>query len=89
MELWCKSKDGSTQLFSTSAFERPANISLKASGRADARVPADDKTVPCSELHTLLFLLSPVLFGVGGQNPLPCSCCATEISSTSLCPFLP
>lgn len=39
MELWCKSKDGSTQLFSTSAFERSASISLNKSRRVDARFP--------------------------------------------------
>lgn len=86
-----KAKDGSTQLFSTSASERPANISLNKSGRADASVPRRliKQLVICSELHILSFLPSHVLFGVGGQSPLPFSCCATEMSSSSPCPVLP
>lgn len=36
-----KAKGGSTQLFSTSAFERAANTSLNRSGRADAGIPLD------------------------------------------------
>lgn len=91
MELWCKSKRWVNTIVLDICILRDQLIFLSAKVEGQMLVfPVDMKQlVTCSELHILVFSLSHVVFGVGGQSPLPSSCCATEMSSSSPCPVPP